>query len=142
MLDDPSDRSLLAAASGLAEALRSRYRTAMVERGFPWHQSSAAELLVHIPPDGTSQSALTIATGLSKQAVQQALDGLEAHGVIRREIDPADRRARRVVLTELGRRDVVVHREVVATIEAENRSALGRRRHKRLKKALRRLLTP
>ena len=46
-----------------------------------------------------SQTALTAASGLTKQAVQQLLDQLETQGVLTRVPDPADRRAKRIALT-------------------------------------------
>lgn len=141
MLDDGArtPRTLFGAVEHLAAAWRQRYRREMARRGFPWHLGAAGDLLDHLPPEGISQAALTASTGLTKQAVQQSLDQLEAHGVVRREPDPADRRVRRIVLTELGRRNLDERRAVLAEIETAARLALGKKTARQLRKSLRTL---
>src|SRR3954465_15320697 len=103
MRNPPSstDQSLLGALSDLTAALRLDFRTEMARRGFAWHLTASGEVLQHLGAEGLSQTALVLSMGISKQAVQQLLDHLEANGVVRRETDPADKRARRVVLTDL-----------------------------------------
>ena len=56
--------------------------------------------------------------GVSKQAVQQLVDQLEAQHVVRRVADPADKRARRVELTALGLADFAERNRVKRAIEA------------------------
>jgi hypothetical protein len=56
-----------------------------------------ARLIPYIGPDGTRLSDLAQCVGISKQAVGQLVDELEALGVVARVADPADGRARRVV---------------------------------------------
>ena len=83
-----------------------------------------------------SQSHLTLRIGLSKQAVQQALDGLEASGHVRRENDPLDRRAKRVMLTELGQRALDAQRAAARELEQRYSARLGRKTFKKLRKIL------
>jgi DNA-binding MarR family transcriptional regulator len=104
---------------------RTRMQTEMGARGFPWHQEAAGEVLAHLGPSGISQLKLTERMGLSKQAVQQLVDQLEAQHVVRREPDPADGRAKRIVLTELGLRDFAERNQVKRLIEAQYRKTLG-----------------
>ncbi len=136
MTDDPRFLARLAAA---AATLREQFRHDMARQGFLWHLNASGEVLAHLPPDGISQAALTASMGLSKQAVQQLLDQLELAGVVRREPDPADRRAKRVVLTDLGRRDRAAHREVLAEIEDRAREKIGKKLFGKLEKALKKL---
>ncbi len=142
MLDDHAHdtKSLFAAIARLAGLWRERYRRQMAQLGYPWHLGAAGDLLDHLPPEGASQAALTASTGLTKQAVQQLLDQLEAHGVVRRDPDPSDKRARRIVPTQLGLRNLQARREVLAEIEQEARTALGRKAARRLRKSLRLLV--
>jgi DNA-binding MarR family transcriptional regulator len=141
MLDENAHtaKTLFGAVTRLAAAWRDRYRQEMARRGFPWHLNAAGDLLDHLPPEGISQAALAAAAGLTKQAVQQSLDQLEAHGVIRRDPDPADRRARRIVLTELGLRNLGERRAVLAEIEATARVTLGKKTARQLRKSMRAL---
>ena len=141
MLDEtsPDAKTLFGAVARLAAAWQDRYRRRMAERGYPWHLGAAGDLLGHLPPAGISQAALTVTTGLTKQAVQQSLDQLEKHGVIRHDTDPADKRARRVVLTELGLRNLAERKAVLAEIEDKARAALGKKTARKLRKSLRAL---
>jgi MarR family transcriptional regulator, transcriptional regulator for hemolysin len=130
---------LLSRLTQVATQTRATFRTEMARAGFTWHLNASGEVLSHIPRDGISQAALTQSMGLSKQAVQQLLDQLEAAGVVRRETDPADRRARRIVLTELGLRDVAAQKVALARIEEQARDRLGKKLRGKLEKALRKL---
>lgn len=108
-----------------AQQWRSRMRAELAARGYPWHQSAAGEVLAHLGPSGISQALLTERMGLSKQAVQQLVDQLEAQGVVGRAPDPSDGRAKRIVLTELGLADFAERNRVKRQIEAEYRDRLG-----------------
>ena len=87
-----------------------------------------------------SQTALTAASGLTKQAVQQLLDQLETQGVLTRVPDPADRRAKRIALTPLGHSDRAARTEVLNEIDAASRDRLGKKSAKKLRKAVRALI--
>ncbi|OAS24348.1 MarR family winged helix-turn-helix transcriptional regulator [Methylobacterium platani] len=52
---------------------------------------------------GVSQTALSLATSRDKSTLTPLLGDLERRGLIRRDPDPADRRGRRISLTEGGR---------------------------------------
>jgi DNA-binding MarR family transcriptional regulator len=56
----------------------------------------------HLSRNGTRQSELTESSGLTKQAVQQTLDELEARGIVQRAPDPDDRRGRVVRYKRAG----------------------------------------
>ena len=139
MLDEPADHTLFAEVSALADAWRDGYRAEMARRGFPWHLTAGGGLLDHLGAAGASQSVLTASTGLTKQAVQQLLDQLEAQGVVRREADPKDKRAKLVFLTEIGLRDLTERQAVLDEIEAKSRELLGKKLFKKLRKSIREL---
>lgn len=108
-----------------AQAWKARMQREMAAKGYPWHLGARGEVLAHLGPSGMSQTRLNQLMGLSKQAVQQLLDQLEADGVIARVPDPEDRRARRVVLTELGLQDFAERNRVKQQIEADYSRLLG-----------------
>lgn len=139
MLDESPDRAktLFSTIVHLAGAWRDQYRQEMARRGYPWHLTAVGDLLDHLPAVGISQAALSATTGMTKQAVQQLLDQLEANGILKRETDPGDKRARRIVLTELGLRNLADRALVLAEIEANARESLGKKPFKKLKKTLR-----
>lgn len=108
-----------------AQDWRNRMRAELAARGYPWHQSAAGEVLAHLGPSGISQAVLTERMGLTKQAVQQLVDQLEALDVVGRAPDPNDGRAKRIVLTELGLRDFAERNKVKRLIEKQYREKLG-----------------
>lgn len=57
--------------------------------------------LIALEP-GMDQTRLTERTALDRSSVTKCVERLEARGVIRREIDPADKRARRLYITPDG----------------------------------------
>jgi DNA-binding MarR family transcriptional regulator len=118
---------------------RARAANEMANRGYPWHLGARGEILAHMGPSGRSQSELTVALGMSKQAVQQLIDQLEADGVLKRVPDPDDRRAKRIELTELGLVDFAERNRVKRMIDAEYKSLLGEKAFAALTDALARL---
>lgn len=108
-----------------AQAWKGRMQAEMAARGYPWHLGARGEVLAHLGPSGIGQVMLAERMVLSKQAVQQLLDQLEADGVIARQPDPQDGRARRVVLTALGLKDFAERNRVKQEIEADYRARLG-----------------
>jgi DNA-binding MarR family transcriptional regulator len=71
--------------------------------GHDWFTQGRATLIGYIPRNGCRQNDLLSRTGWTKQALQQMLDGLERQDVLRRRVDPNDKRGRLVELTDKGR---------------------------------------
>jgi DNA-binding MarR family transcriptional regulator len=125
-----------------ALAWRERMHREMVARGHDWYGDARGAVATHLDPRGMSQSELAARMGLTKQAVQQLLDGLEADGVIRREPDPNDGRSKRVVYTAKGLAALRDGVEVKRAIERDYRARLGASGLEALTKALRKLAEP
>ena len=87
-------------------------------------------------PQGRRPSDLALELGMSKQAVNYLLGGLERAGYVRRADDPHDRRARRLELTERGEAVRTTIRATVTAIEAELEGELGRDAFARLRALL------
>jgi len=118
---------------------RSQLRDGVAARGYPFFAEARSEVLVHVPPEGVAQAALSARMGMSKQAVQQFLDQLVADGAVTRESDPADKRLKTVRLTELGLRARDEADRTRRSLDADIRLAVGDKGYKRLRKALRKL---
>jgi len=90
-------------------------------------QISAAHIHItrHLALEGSRLGELAQAAGMSKQAMGQLVDQCEAWGLVRRQADPHDARARRVVFTPTGLDWLQAFREAVAQAEAEFRQAVG-----------------
>ncbi len=84
--------------------VQSRVRQVMEQRDWDGVSRAQAKVLVAVPADGATISALAAGLGMTKQACGQFVGALVASGHLRVSSDPADRRARRVHRTEAGRR--------------------------------------
>lgn len=79
-------------------------------------------LVVHDEPP--TQAALAARLGVDRSAMTYLLDEYVDRGLLERRQDPADRRARRVVATELGRTTLAELDARVREVERELLSAL------------------
>lgn len=103
-------------------------------------RASHNHVLRHLDADtGTRASVIAERAGLTRQAITQIVDELEAAGVVERVPDPADGRAKLVVYTERGRASFGGSRALIAAIEDRWRAELGAARFDELRAALREL---
>ena len=79
----------------------------------------------HLAVGGSRLTDLAASAGMSKQAMADLVNQCEAWGLVTREPDAHDRRARRVLFTESGFLWLEAFRRAVAQAESEFRSAVG-----------------
>ena len=94
---------------------------------FPGFRASHGRLLPLLEAGTARLSDLSQRLGVSKQAAGQLVEELESEGLVQREADPADRRARRVRLTPRGKRVVADVRGLHASFDAALEARLGAR---------------
>ena len=90
-------------------------------------QISAAHIHItrHLALQGSRLTELAQAAGMTKQAMGKLVNQCEAWGLVTREDDPLDARARRVVFTETGLAWLQAFRDAVLQTEQEFREAVG-----------------
>ncbi|HEY0825422.1 MAG TPA: MarR family winged helix-turn-helix transcriptional regulator [Ramlibacter sp.] len=90
-------------------------------------QISAAHIHItrHLELQGTRLTDLAQKAGMSKQAMGDLVDQCEAWGLVTREADPRDARARLVRFTATGLLWLHAFREAVAQAEKEFRAEVG-----------------
>jgi DNA-binding MarR family transcriptional regulator len=90
-------------------------------------QVSAAHIHItrHLAIEGARLTDLAQSAGMSKQAMGDLVDQCEAWGLVTREPDPLDARARRVRFTPTGLAWLQAFKEAVAQAEAEFRAEVG-----------------
>ena len=90
-------------------------------------QISAAHIHItrHLARDGARLTELAASAGMTKQAMGTLVDQCEAWGLVLREPDPHDKRARSVIFTATGLLWLQAFRDAVAQAEAEFRQAVG-----------------
>lgn len=90
-------------------------------------QISAAHIHItrHLALQGSRLTELAQAAGMTKQAMGKLVGQCEAWGLVLREDDPLDARARRVVFTESGLAWLQAFQDAVLQAEQEFREAVG-----------------
>ena len=90
-------------------------------------QISAAHIHItrHLGLQGSRLTELAQAADMTKQAMGKLVDQCEAWGLVTREDDALDARARRVVFTEAGLAWLQAFRDAVLQAEQEFRDAVG-----------------
>jgi DNA-binding MarR family transcriptional regulator len=122
-----------------SRAWQAEFAAAMRAAGHDWFTEARAGLLGHVPRGGTRQATLIERTAISKQAVQQLLDGLEADGVLERLPDPRDGRGKLVRYTRKGLDALRDGDRIKLEIEQDYNARLGQQRFAALMDALRAL---
>ena len=79
----------------------------------------------HLALGGSRLTDLALSAGMSKQAMGDLVDQCEAWGLVRRETDRYDKRAKQVLFTESGLLWLEAFKQAVAQAEAEFRQAVG-----------------
>ena len=80
----------------------------------------------HLPLEGARLTELARWAGMSKQAMGDLVDQCEAWGLVKREPDPVDARARRIAFTASGLDWLAAFQAAVAQAEAEFQAAVGK----------------
>ena len=80
----------------------------------------------HLPLAGARLTELAQWAGMSKQAMGDLVDQCAAWGLVQREPDPVDARARRIVFTASGLDWLAAFQAAVAQAEAEFQAAVGK----------------
>ncbi|NMM19455.1 MAG: winged helix DNA-binding protein [Rhodoferax sp.] len=79
----------------------------------------------HLALDGSRLTDLAQRANMTKQAMGKLVDQCEAWGLVMRQDDPRDARARRIVFTPVGLAWLQAYRQAVAQAEEELRAAVG-----------------
>ncbi|BBY03577.1 MarR family winged helix-turn-helix transcriptional regulator [Mycobacterium seoulense] len=125
----------LVAASGAP-----RLRAAFAAAGLDGIRPAQAVALMPLAAGGLHASDLADRLQVSRQAVAQAITGLERHGYVTRVPNPLDARARIIELTPRGRHALRVMRSSAVDLEGRWERILGRRRLAELRETLQMLL--
>jgi DNA-binding MarR family transcriptional regulator len=142
MADEETATPFGPALLAVAGHWREEFRAQMVASGFAAAAGTGGEALTHLASAGLPQTVLTQRLGLSKQAVQQVLDALEAEGLVQRSTDPSDKRVKQVALTARGTLALATRQAAETRLEDDWRDRLGKKSFKKLRKALRDLAPP
>jgi DNA-binding MarR family transcriptional regulator len=108
----------------------------LADRGHGEVRLPHGNVLQYLDDDGTRVSVLAERAGLTKQAMAQLVEHLEAHGYVERVPDPLDRRAKLVRATARGRDVYAIVRAFIADLDARLDRELGAAKVRRLRALL------
>jgi DNA-binding MarR family transcriptional regulator len=111
----------------------------VVGTGFPQKPSHSA-VFAQISPEGSRLTDLAAGAGITPQSMGALVDELVELGYVERRPDPHDRRAKLIVLTDLGRRCVAAGMATIEGIEEDLVAVLGERGARDLRRLLGKIL--
>lgn len=109
-------------------AMEARVFAGLAEAGFDDFTPAQARVFQRIAPSGSRLTGLAAQAGVTKQTAGFLVDQLERAGYVERVPDPADGRARLVLVAERGARSVEASRAIVEQVQEEWTDHLGERR--------------
>lgn len=134
--DDESKPPLPALLAQAKDLTVEQLHRRLSEEGFDgiryWHGS----VFRFIDTEGSRLTALAERSGLTKQAIGEVIGELERHGYVERTVDPDDRRAKIIRLTERGRKGQVAAARILRDIEQRWARRLGQDRIATLRRTL------
>ena len=132
-MTEPNTATLMFIAHRAAEA---RVHDALRASGFDDLTAAQTRLAQRLRPEGIRLTDLAEQAGVTKQTAGALIDDLARRGYVERIPDPADARARLVVLSPRGRRLCAAAAAEVAAVEAQWRDHLGAADYDRLRRLL------
>ena len=111
----------------------------VIGAGYPQKPSHSA-VFAQIRPEGSRLTELARGANMTPQAMGELVDELEDLGYVQRRPDPTDRRAKLIVLTDLGRDCITAGIATIQGIEERLDDILGPRGHAQLRRLLTKLL--
>jgi DNA-binding MarR family transcriptional regulator len=111
----------------------------VIGAGYPQKPSHSA-VFAQIRPEGSRLTELARGANMTPQAMGELVDELEDLGYVVRRPDPTDRRAKLIVLTDLGRECIAAGITTINGIESRLDEVLGVRGHQQLRRLLTKLL--
>ena len=97
-------------------------------------------IFIYIEDEGSTLTELSAKAQMTKPAMKELVDDLEASGYVVRRPDPRDGRAKLIFTTDRGERVIKRGREFIREIEADWEGQIGKRRLRELKSDLQRII--
>ncbi len=142
-----ADSSPFIATPGLMRraynSLSARLFAGVVAAGFDDLRPAHGNVLEHLseqPSAGLRLVDVAAQAGITPQSMGELVDDLEARGYVERRPDPADRRAKRIHLTEKGRANARAAERAMRDVEEHLVAVLGPGEYDRLRTTLERVL--
>jgi DNA-binding MarR family transcriptional regulator len=116
-----------------------RVFTELARHGFDDVRMGHQTVFINIDDEGTTLTELAARANLSKQAMHELVNDLEARGYVERVASPTDGRSKLIRTTDRGERHIEAAWQIIAQIEKEWTEVLGPAAMERLRKMLKKL---
>jgi len=116
---------LVGLAGLLVDRIERRHLQMLADEGFDDVRAAHNSVLASLPSEGMRLTDLARTAGISKQAMGELVDDLEAKGYVRREQDPIDGRAKLIVWADRGSEAHETTMECFRRIDTELAGVLG-----------------
>jgi DNA-binding MarR family transcriptional regulator len=126
--------TLLRTAYNAMSAAIYRHVAQAADAGLRPAHGNALEMLAI--EDGLRLKDIAAQAGMAPQSMGELVDDLVAKGYLRRLEDPADRRAKRIYLTDKGRKTADAGEAATHTAEEQIQAALGPDQYQQLRRNL------
>jgi DNA-binding MarR family transcriptional regulator len=123
----------------LRDAIAAELHTRLTAEGFGEIRPSHGCVFRWIEPEGSRLTGLAERSGLTKQAVGEAVTDLERLGYVDRRPDPVDGRAKIIHLTPRGEKGMAAASRIFDEIESELAEEVGKERMAELRETLEQL---
>ena len=130
----PATTTLLRTAYNAISAAIYRHVAQAAGAGLRPAHGNALEMLAL--QDGLRLTDIAAQAGMAPQSMGEVVDDLVAKGYLRRQEDPADRRAKRIYLTGQGRQAADAGHAATRQAEQQIQAALGPRQYHQLRRNL------
>lgn len=122
---DPAAADLSLASLFAGWALADELQRRLADDGFADSRFADGVVFQHLVAGPVTISTLAEKLGVTQQAASKSVADLWSRGYVSRQPDPADARARQVLLTERGEAVIAAARKHRAELDAEVRQDLG-----------------
>lgn len=122
---DPAAADLSLASLFAGWALADELQRRLADEGFADSRFADGVVFQHLVAGPVTISTLAEKLGVTQQAASKSVADLWSRGYVSRQPDPADARARQVLLTERGEAVIAAARTHRAELDAEVRQDLG-----------------
>jgi DNA-binding MarR family transcriptional regulator len=130
----PTSALLRTAYNALAARV---YASVVSGTEFDDHRPSHGNVMEQLElEDGLRLTDIAARAGITAQSAGELVDDLESKGYLERRPDPFDRRAKRIYLTERGRKSTRIGKRAQADVENSLAELLGEQRYRLLRGTL------
>ena len=134
------DLPVPALLAGTKEVVMAELHRRLGQEGHPAIRAGHGCVFRFVAAEGSRVTTMAALAGMSKQAVGEVVDDLEALGYVERVPDPADRRAKLIRLTELGLEGQAAARRIFAEIERSWAERYGEERIATMREVLEQII--